>query len=298
MYQYYAFGLNISSEIELPGMLKKSGNQIDIEIQKGKFKIPDKNYLPNLCVKGNDVYLWWDDVGQVKISNGKKITIYPNRNDENKIIPFILGPVMAVILHQRGFTGLHGSSIKFNDFAIAFIGFSGYGKSTTAIHFYKKGYPLITDDIIALKFDEKGYPMIYPGYPHVRLSDQTYGEIKDTTSSLTSIRTIADKGFYDSSKNFQTKSLPLKCIYILEKSDEMDIIPVKSQKDLMELLIHSTAQRIFTKEDQANNLIQCANLINNIHFKRLKTNHSFKEIDKLIIMIENDLFKINLESSK
>jgi hypothetical protein len=274
-------------------MLKITGNQIDIKIIKGKFEIPDKTQTPNLYHKGKDVYLWWDDIGQVKISDGEKIIVEPNKNDENKIIPFILGPVMAAVLHQRGFTVLHGSSIKFNDFAIAFIGFSGYGKSTTAIHLYKKGYPLLTDDILALKFNEKGYPTIYPGYPHVRLSDQTYSEIKDTTNMLTSIRTIADKGFYDSSKNFQTRPIPLKGIYLLEKSDDIDIIPVRSQEDLMELLIHSTAQRIFTKEDQANNLIQCANLINKIHFKRLKTNHSFKDINKLIGLIEEDLSDIH-----
>ena len=59
---------------------------------------------------------------------------------------------MALLLYQRGFLVLHGSSIKINNGAIAFLGYRGNGKSTTAINLYKKNYPIVTDDILSYKF--------------------------------------------------------------------------------------------------------------------------------------------------
>ena len=107
----------------------------------------------------------------------------------NSLIPFLLGPVISVLLHQRGFLVLHGSAVKINNESIAFVGNRGMGKSTIAINLYKKGYPLVTDDIIAINFDNEGNPYIYPGYSHVRLSKDSYNHIKDNTNILTPIRT-------------------------------------------------------------------------------------------------------------
>lgn len=293
MFNYHAFGLNICSELELPGILKAYNHRTDIKISTGEVTIPFQQDTPNLCIDQKDVYLWWEDIGKVKISDGKHITVYRNKKNKNRIIPFILGPVMAALLHQRGFMVLHGSSVKINEnAAIAFLGDSGLGKSTTAIQLYKKGYPLITDDVLALKFD-KGFPKVYPGYIHIRLSDQSFNQIKNITHVISPIRTIANKCFYDSSNNFSPEPTWLKGVYMLEKSNNIRISPLNSQKDLIELITHSTAQRIFDNSDQANNLLQCANLINNTHFCRLKTNHSFNDINKLIELVERDFSKIN-----
>ena len=59
-----------------------------------------------------DIYLWWDDIGRVKISKGNQITVDQDNPTSFPIMPFLLGPVMAILLHQRGFLVLHGSSIK------------------------------------------------------------------------------------------------------------------------------------------------------------------------------------------
>ena len=45
----------------------------------------------------------------------------------------------------------------------------------------------------------------------------------------------------------------------------------------------------FKINDQANNLNQCGNLINNVNYQHLEVNHSFKDISELINLIENDL---------
>ncbi len=291
MFNYCAFGLEISSEIELPGIIETADSVEDVRIILGKVEVPLQVEGPNYIVDGEDVYLWWEDIGQIRIHGGKQITI--DAEDENQVIPFILGPVMSLLLHQRGFLVLHGSAVRIEDGAIAFLGYRGFGKSTTAINLYKRGHPLVADDILAIKFDEKGMPIVYPGYLHVRLSDDSYNNIKDSTGVLTPIRTIVGKLFCDASHGFSPEPVPLKGIYILEKGEDIAIKSVNSQKDLLDLIVHSTAHRIFREKDQANNLLQCANLINNIPVRRLEVIHSFKDLPKTIETIEEDVSRLS-----
>jgi hypothetical protein len=284
--------LKISSEIELPGVMEtKSNDESDVKILRGKvnIKVSDNEIYEssNYKVENEDVYLWWKNIGKVKITAGNQINV--DVENSNLIIPYLLGPVMAILLHQKGLLVLHGSSVKINDSAIVFLGHRGIGKSTTAINLYKKGYPLITDDILAINFDDKCIPHIYPGYLHVRLSEDAYNHIKDDTNILTPIRTIVGKLFCDASYGYSPKSLELKKIYFLEKGDQTRISTLNSQETLIDLISHSTANRIFKEDDQVNNLTQCVNMINNINFNRLEFTHSFKNISELISLIENDL---------
>jgi len=281
MFHYKAFGLEISSEIELPGMTRGSDNP-DVRIIKGEVDPLQVTQAevegPNYLVKEGDVYFWWDDIGKVKISKGKLITVDPitdlTGSDEVNLIPFLLGPVMALLLHQQGFLVLHGSSVKVKEGAVAFLGHRGNGKSTTAINLYKDGYPLVTDDILAMKFTKKGRPVVYPGYPHVRLGEDSYNHVKDNTDILTPIRTIVGN---------------LKTIYLLERGDNIRISSLKSQENLIDLIMHSVANRIFQHTTQKENLMHCAQLVNNVRLKQLEITHSFQKIQELVKMIEDDL---------
>lgn len=284
MFNYHAFGLNISSEIELPGIIEAIDGEEDIRISRGKVEIPPTDG-PNYLVEGEDVYLWWEDIGQVRISRGREITVDAQ---EDQIIPFLLGPVMSLLLHQREFLVLHGSAVRIDDGAVAFLGYRGFGKSTTAINLYKHGYPLVADDILAVKFNEKGTPHVYPGYLHVRLSDESYNNVKDSTNVLSPIRTIAGKLFCDASRGFSPEPLRLKRIYLLDKGDGIGVSSLGSQENLMDLIRHSVAHRVFADTDQAENLLQCARLVNNVSINGLKVNHSFESLPELVKAIEED----------
>lgn len=325
MFTYKAFGLEISSEIELPGMTPGSGNELgagdpDVVITLGTV---DSSHVtgaevegPNYMVTGTDVYLWWDEIGKVKISRGEQVTVEPiadlEGSDELNLIPFLLGPVMALLLHQRGFLVLHGSAVNIgygkvatnkisvSSGAVAFLGHRGNGKSTTAIHLYVEGYPLVADDILAIKFDSEGLPVVYPGYPHVRLSDEAYSQVKEHTDILTPIRTLAGKVFCDASFGFSPEPVKLERIYVIEKvsGDEQDNDPdklktrisvLKSQENLIDLIRHSVANRIFQQTTQKENLIHCAQLVNNVTVKRLVLVHSFDDIQDMVRVVEEDV---------
>lgn len=261
--------------------------------QVNKADVKGLNYL----VKGEDVYLWWDDIGKVKISNGELVTVELNKglesSNELNIIPFLLGPVMALLLHQRGFLVLHGSAVNTGTGAVAFMGHRGNGKSTTVIHLYVEGYPLVADDILAIKFDDEGLTVVYPGYPHVRLSDEAYHQVKNHTDILTPIRTLAGKVFCDASHQFSPEPVRLEKIYVIEKIQPEDgkitgISVLKSQENLIDLIRHSVANRIFQHTTQKENLINCSQLVNNVEVKRLEIVHSFTDIQNMVRVVEED----------
>lgn len=278
-------------------MVEIADNTIfDVKINLGKIdpsiingaNLKDINYLVN----HDDIYLWWKDIGKVKISKGSQITVELLADLENtkniNIIPFLLGPVMSLLLHQRGYLVLHGSSVRINDGAVAFLGHRGNGKSTTALGLYKAKYPLVTDDILAIKFDIAGQAIVYPGYPHVRLSEDSYNQFKDNTDILTPIRTIIGKVFCDASVGFSTEPVSLKRVYIIEKGVRIGLHSLRSHENLINLIIHSVANRIFEPTTQAENLKQCATLINNVSMQRLDIPHSFKELPEVLRLIEED----------
>lgn len=297
MFHYTAFGLNISSEIKLPGMNENvNTDKSDVGISLGEINPSVTNPVikgPNYVVNHENVYIWWEDIGKVKIKNGNQIIVDPlsdlEKSDKTNIIPFLLGPVMSTLLHQRGFLVLHGSSVKVNNEAIAFLGYRGLGKSTTAIQLYKEGYSVLTDDILAIDFDDQGAPVLYPGYPHVRLSEDSYKHIKDEISILTPIRTYAEKIFCDASRGYSQLPVKLKKIYILKKSDKIQLSMLRSQKNLIDLIRHSIPNWNFKIYDQAMNLNQCAQLIRHTEICRLEILHSFEDISKVIKLIKKDL---------
>lgn len=298
MFHYTAFGLNITSEIKLPGMIeKKNSDKSDVKIYLREVSpslSPKVKKGPNYIVDHENVYIWWEDIGKVKISNGNQITVEPlpdlENSSETNIIPFLLGPVMSTLLHQRGFLVLHGSSVKIDNEAVAFLGYRGLGKSTTAIQLYKKGYSILTDDIVAIGFDEEGLPLLYPSYPHVRLSEESYTHTKDDTHILTPIRTYAGKIFCDASRGFSQTPIKVKKIYVLKKSDETQLSYLNSNEKIMDLITYSIPHWVFQNSDYARNLTQCALLIKHAKVNRFEISHSFENISKIIRLIEKDIY--------
>lgn len=165
----------------------------------------------------------------------------------------------------------------------------------------------MADDILAIKFDSEGLPVVYPGYPHVRLSDEAYNQVKEHTDILTPIKTMAGKVFCDASYGFSPEPVKLERIYVIEKvqdgEDESVIQEVdnaevtvntgisvlKSQENLIDLIRHSVANRIFQQTTQKENLIHCAQLVNNVTVKQLVLVHSFEDIQGMVRTVEEDV---------
>jgi hypothetical protein len=85
----------------------------------------------------------------------------------------LLGPIIGFVLHLRGTPCLHGSAVAVDGRAVAFLGHSGAGKSTTAAAFVRAGLPALTDDVLAL--DEEQESGVGSREPGVESRDPAVG---------------------------------------------------------------------------------------------------------------------------
>ena len=60
---------------------------------------------------------------------------------------FLLGPALAVLLHQRGRLVLHAGAVAVNGRVAAFLGGPSWGKSTTTAALDRRGHGIMADDV-------------------------------------------------------------------------------------------------------------------------------------------------------
>ena len=74
-------------------------------------------------------------------------------------------PLAAVL---QGLEVFHASAVVLGDRAIAFVGSSGVGKTSTAAHLVARGAEFLTDDVLALEALRDGV-LAYPGAPRLAI---------------------------------------------------------------------------------------------------------------------------------
>lgn len=191
-YCYHAFGLSIKSTIKLPELILNEKNELfdieilinqDIDCEIDIQSEPFRHYVFN-----NQVLFNVPDVANFLIRNGKTIVVSPLKTDVEEIIRlYILGTCMGVILMQRGIIPLHGSAIEINGKAYVIVGESGAGKSTLASAFIKKGFKILSDDVIAITQFSIDEPYVIPSYPQQKLWQESldlFGERSEQFSPI------------------------------------------------------------------------------------------------------------------
>jgi hypothetical protein len=179
---YQLHGLQIASEIELPeasGTEPQSGDQaeVDLIIRMGRVPREVRHFRAmagEFEVGEGEVLLRVPGVGRFFMERGRMMTIEAGPGAaQHKFRIYVLGMAMGVILHQRGFLVLHGGACVVGEGAAGFIGYSGAGKSSTTSAFAARGYPFLTDDLMAIRFDADCHPEVCPGLPTVKLWPET-----------------------------------------------------------------------------------------------------------------------------
>lgn len=288
MFKYRAYGVNISSEIYLPELIQ---NESEADVKIIFQSLADYSFQSAYCgeyfkVTDDGVFLFWKDQPYIRISDGDQISIDQSINvDHNLFKTLLLGTAFAILMHQQGFLVLHASSIKIFDNAIAFLGDVGQGKSTTAFAFTKKGYKLISDDILPIQIN-KTSPHVYPGYPRLRLSADF---ISNTGLDKSNKVQKLPKYLVEPENGFASKPIPLKQIYILEKGNKFGIKNLSQKQALFELINYSYCFPSFSNSEKSLNLLQCNNIIKNVEVKKLTVENSLDKLSDLVKIIEEDL---------
>jgi hypothetical protein len=252
MYQYWAFGLNILSEIEFPEMLPHSFSQADIDIRLGE--VPpqlageDVKHKVRMSASPTEYLIHVLKIGRYYAANGKNIVIEPEEGaDMESLRLFTLSNAMAAILHQQGKIPLHASAIIVQDALVLFTGRSGAGKSTTACALMKEGYRLFSDDVCVLSLNKSSGAMeVFPSYPMMKLWENTIDELDTSMKKQYRVRPHLPKYGFFQHHGFMTGSLPVKQVFVLNVTatqNELSCKPLDKFK-AFQLLQLNTYRRV------------------------------------------------------
>lgn len=225
VYCYCAYGLRIRSELPLPELAPASAAEADVVVRLGPvaWRPPaGDHYDGYVCGDEQAAYIYVDEVGAYAVRDGCEITIdpLPDATDDYLRV-FLLGGALGLLLHQRGRLVLHASAVGSCGGAVAFLGNSGEGKSTTAAALHARGYAMLADDMVAL--DMIGVvPQMAPGFPRLKVWPEVAAVLGLDMRILHEFNADDERRDWRSERAYSLAPLPLRRIYVLEEADPDD----------------------------------------------------------------------------
>ena len=224
------------------------------------------------------------------VRDGHEIVVDPAPGAEERTLRlFILGPALALLLHQRGRLILHASAVEIDGDAVAFLGGPRWGKSTTAGALHVRGHPLVADDVVAVQPDTNA-PVVFPGFPRLKLWPEAARSLGDDPEALPQLHPRFAKRDRPATEGFVHDLLPLRRVYVLAEDSHQAIQPLSPQEALIELVRHSfVAGWLASTGAAASHFRQCSNLVNQVLVCRLERPRSLAELPDLARLIERDV---------
>jgi hypothetical protein len=99
--------------------------------------------------------------------------------NEEALLAYLLVDALSFSMIRLGREPLHATAVLTEQGVVAFLGESGYGKSTLAALFVRGGFPLVTDDMLVLTAERNGF-LAHSGPPRIKLyrdiADRIFGD--------------------------------------------------------------------------------------------------------------------------
>lgn len=181
-----------------------------------------------------------DDAIFTILGQGEAIYVQPPEGmSMESVCAYLLNPVLALCIRLRGGTVLHASAVGTDAGAVLFVAPSGYGKSTMAYEFARRGSTIFSDDVSTLCQLKQGLG-VAPAYPHLRLWGWTVEELMGSENALPLIAPDWDKRFVDLREaryRFAEEPMPIRAVFLLEGfSDAISIVQVPPSRALIHLM--------------------------------------------------------------
>ena len=291
---YQAYGLNIHSTIALPE-LRSAGavGRADLFIFSQPVTGPELGERPTRMAwtETGDASLAVREAGAFLVRGGREIIVDPAPQADDSVLRlYLLGPALAIALHQRGWLILHASAVDLGGRVAAFLGGSGWGKSTLAAALHLRGHPLVADDFIAVPLHTTagGRPSVYPGFPQLKLWPEAAASLGADVNQLPRLHPNFEKRAQRLSTGFAQEPLPLSQLYVLAEGEPASLEPLDKQTAVVELVRHSYMAHTLPPAAAAAHLRQCGALLRLVGLSRLQRPLSLPGLPAICAMVEAD----------
>lgn len=287
-HRYRVFGLVAESDIPLPELVPDvTQAPADLTIRRthiggrdGLTPAEEFGGVLSLFTPEADL-LFWPQVGAFRVRGVASIDYDPNEGVEASLISQpLLGAVLALSLRRRGLLTLHGSAVELSAGAAIFLGDKGAGKSTTAATMVNAGFPLLTDDVVAIKTG--GSPRLFPGYPLVKLTAEAESAVRIESRQLPSPHPGFGKARLRVEADFDVRPRRPVAALVLVRGQELALNRIAGAEALTALMRFSFSTRFGSSLTRgkiaAEHLAQCASLTREIFVGTLTVPHSLDRL--------------------
>ncbi len=294
MHRYKAFDLSIHSDIELSGFAPSDGPP-DITIQAGNLRVRKSAAGERYgeVVSGHIKEDAWDLDLLFHIKDGERVTYDPlSAISEDLLRSFLQGALLAAVLRQRHLLVLHGSAVSDGERAVAFLGNSGWGKSTLAEYFCQQDYELITDDVMVVVPGSETEPArVPPGVKQVRLRPASAERLVEDYESLPLVTEISPKRLRVL-KGEDVRSIPLAKLYVLQRrtAEANRVVALDPKQVPLHFVAHTHATNWITAPAYiAEHFKQCAQLARHTPVGLLERVLSLNALPEIFDIVQADL---------
>lgn len=309
-------GLNVLSNLSIPGL---AGSQepvdVDLEVRLGN----GHPWVPDPEQNEASTFLRWDEKGdpllevsrhpdgnyfRLAYSDGTAFTIdgsgrrvwgtWQAPYSLDYAATYLLGPVLGLVLRRRGQVSLHASAFNHEGAAVAMAGPPGAGKSTTVTAFARRGFSVLTDDMMPLT--RKGTTFLaQPSYPRLRLWHDSVSDFYGSEDALPPLAPEWDKKALDLEEQglaFESRPLPLKVVYFLrfdKQHTTSEIVPLRGPQALMALVNNTYVNYMLDQEMRAREFALLGPLLQAVHLRCFMLCQPGPRPDEICDLILRDL---------
>lgn len=311
-FKYTAYGLTLQVNQPLPGLIPASSDApvnvwVDLmgESQPPSAEVKALSSGLNVLSKedGNYFHLWFRGDGQLDFeinSQGDRISATWTRSVPEEVTGLLLGQVLGCTLRLRGILCLHACVVKIGQHAIAIVGETGAGKSTTAAALAKRGHSILSDDIAVFNYSARDW-LVEPGYPRLRLWPKSINALYGSEIGLERIFSFSEKRFVDLTDNnikrlFHREPLPLAAIYILKERQEIAIPTIEqipAMEAVMMLMRHRSINHLKLDSDkQAREFAGFSRVVMKVPVRKVTPKNNLEVLPQLCDALEEDFSSI------
>jgi hypothetical protein len=211
--QYVAYGLSLRSAFRLPGMIgaHQAGLpslRLDLvtpgELEGAWSGCEGEPTWTGLLGDGRGLTIEHGVSGEVRFTYGgadrflldppRRALLCAPRSTGRGWQRALLTKVLANVSLICGYEALHASAVESPHGTVVVLARSGAGKTTLAIELMRRGWPLVADDVLALR-SRGGAVLAFPATPHINLPDEqpetSAAELGETLGVLSDGRWLA-----------------------------------------------------------------------------------------------------------